>query len=160
MLAQWRLQRPDLDQSGMAVVLRILMISGALAERLRDTLAPAGLAPWEFDVLSALRRAGKTGGLTPKELCVSAQLSSGAMTNRIDRLEARGLVRRKSNGQDRRSISVILCPSGCTLIDGIVRARMDSASESLQSINKKERAELARLLKAVNQGLSKVEICN
>ncbi len=153
MLIQWREQRPDLDRSGMAVVLRILKVAGTLSERLKDTLAPAGLAPWEYDVLSALRRAGKKGGLTPTELCASAQLTTGAMTHRLDRLEARGLVRRRADGGDRRSVRVALSARGFALVDGIVGARMEDAAESLASLSAKERTELARLLRLVNRGL-------
>lgn len=157
MLVQWRQQRPDLDRSGMAVVLRVIMVASTLTERLKATLAPAGLAPWEFDVLSALRRAGKVGGLTPKELCKSSQLTSGAMTNRIDKLEARGLVRRQPSATDRRSLNIVLSARGRSLVDGIMGARMEDASESLASITKKQRAELARLLRLVNQGLADLE---
>jgi DNA-binding MarR family transcriptional regulator len=157
MLVQWRRQRPDLDRSGMAVVLRILLIAGILSERLKATLAPSGLAPWEYDVLSALRRVGAGRGLTPKELCQSAQLTSGAMTHRIDRLEERGLVRRRSGRGDRRSITVLLSARGRALVDGIVGARMADAAGSLAAINRKERAELARLLRLVNRGLGELE---
>lgn len=153
MLAQWQAQRPDLDSSGMAVVLRVLLLSGVFSERLKETLAPAGLAPWEFDVLSALRRAGGSGGLTPKELCKSAQLTSGAMTHRIDRLEERGLVRRRSSRTDRRSVFVALTARGRALVDGIVGARMADAAESLGALGREERQELARLLRTVSKGL-------
>jgi len=153
MLAQWRRERPDLESSGMAVVLRILKLSSALSDRLKATLAPAGLAPFEYDVLSALRRSGSAGELTPTELCEAAQLTSGAMTHRIDRLEERGLVRRRSGASDRRSITVVLTPRGRTLVDGIVGARMADASQSLGELTKKDRRELARLLRIVNQNL-------
>lgn len=157
MLVQWRKQRPDLDSSGMAVVLRVLMVAGVLSERLKNTLAPAGLAPWEYDVLSALRREGRAGGLTPGELCESAQLTSGAMTHRLDRLEERGLVRRRAGETDRRTVTVVLSARGCRLVDGIVGARMSDAAECLSAMSKKDRTELARLLREVNLGVRELE---
>ncbi len=150
MVAQWRTQRPDLDSSGMAVVLRVLWLSGEFAERLKAILAPAGLAPWEYDVLSALRRIGDDGGLTPKELCASAQLTSGAMTHRIDRLEERKLVRRKKDRPDGRSVHVVLTPRGLALVDGILGARMEDAAKCLEGITKTDRREVARLLRAIS----------
>jgi DNA-binding MarR family transcriptional regulator len=151
MLAQWGRQRPDLDSSGMAVVLRVLLLSGVFAQRLKGVLAPAGLAPFEYDVLSALRRAGR--GVSPKELCRSAQLSSGAMTYRIDRLEERGLVRRRTDPQDRRGIAVELTSRGLALVEGILGARMADAAESLRPLTRREVRELARLLRIVSKSL-------
>ena len=153
MIAQWKTQRPDLDSAGMAVVLRLQMLAGLLGDRLKETLAPAGLAPWEYDVLSALRRGGGSQGLTPKELCQSAQLTSGAMTHRIDRLEERKLVRRRSSKDDRRSVSVLLTPKGKALVDGILGERMRDASHSLASLPAKDRRELVRILRTLYQGL-------
>ncbi|QDV06440.1 HTH-type transcriptional regulator MhqR [Planctomycetes bacterium Poly30] len=153
MLAQWGKERPDIDTSGMAVVLRVLRVASHLSERLKAVMAPSGLAPFEYDVLSALRRAGQQGGLTPTELCEAAQLTSGAMTHRINRLETRGLVRRVASGSDRRSVTVTLTPNGQTLVDGIVGARMSDAIDSLSALNKKDRADLARLLRKINANL-------
>ena len=153
MVAQWRQQRPDLDSSGMAVVLRVLFLSGAFTDRLKAILAPAGLAPWEYDVLSALRRMGAGGGLTPKEMCQSAQLTSGAMTHRLDRLEKRKLVRRKKDRPDGRSVHVQLTARGLTLVDGIVGARMENALASLKGLTKKDRRDLSRLLRAISKDI-------
>lgn len=153
MLAQWKRQRPDLDRSGMAVVLRVLWLSGALSGRLKEILEPAGLATWEFDVLSALRRAGRGGGLTPTELCRSAQLTSGAMTHRLDRLEERGLVRRESAEEDRRSVTVSLTARGRALVDDVLGDRMVDAAECLEALTRTERRELAALLRKVTASL-------
>ena len=147
MLAQWRRERPELDSSGMGVVLRIQLLSGILTDRLKEILAPKGLAPFEYEVLSALRRNDAAGGSTPKELCRSARLTSGAMTHRLDRLEARGLVRRRSGRKDRRSISVVLTARGRSLVDGILGERMADAATCLDAFTKAERRELAGLLR-------------
>jgi len=153
MLAQWRRQRPDLDSSGMAVVLRVVLLSGVLFDRLKAILGPVGLAPWEYDVLSAIRRAGNPSGVTPKELCRSAQLTSGAMTHRIDRLVARGLVRRQAGRADRRSVGVLLTARGRALVDRVIGDRMRDAIACLTPLRKKELAELTRLLRIVSRGI-------
>lgn len=153
MLAQWGRERPDLDSSGMAVVLRILLLAGLLSERLKDVLAPLDLAPFEFDVLSALRRAG-TRGVTPGELCESAQLTSGAMTHRLDRLQERGLVTRRPSRTDRRSFLVFLTGKGRALVDQAVAARMDDAAACIRALTKLEQRKLAQLLRRVHLELA------
>ena len=153
MLTEWRRERPDLDSSGLAVVLRITLLAGTFGERLKDILAPAGLAPWEYDVLAALRRRGAGGGATATELCRAAQLSSGAMTHRLDRLESRGLVRRASSREDRRALRISLTSRGRQLVDGILGERMTAARESLSSLTAAEGRQLARLLGKLSAGL-------
>lgn len=152
MLAQWARERPELEVSGMAIVLRVQLLADVWSERLKETLAPAGLAPWEFEVLSALRRTGP-GGLAPKDLSESARLTSGAMTHRLDRLEERGLVRRKSSRHDRRSMIVSLTPKGAALIDSVIGVRMADASASVSGLGKRAQRELARLLRDLSLSL-------
>lgn len=154
MLAQWERERPDLDTSGMGVVLRVMHLAGLFSERLKETLAPLDLAPWEFEVLSALRRTGRRRGLTPTELCESAQLTSGAMTHRLDRLEERGLVKRRPSREDRRSMSIFLTSRGLDLVDEVIGARMDDAADCVAGLSRSEQRELARLLRALSLGIA------
>lgn len=149
MLEQWRGERPDLDLTGMAVVLRVLILAQDLGRRLKETLQPFELQPWEFDVLSALRRVGEPFELTPTELCSSAHLTSGAMTNRIDRLEERSLVRREADEADGRSWLVVLTRKGRLLVDRAIGARVQDAAESVSALKASERRALADLLASV-----------
>src|SRR5204862_7772028 len=105
-LKQWRAERPDLDPLPIAVVGRILHRAGSCERTVNDALADHGLALSGFDVLAALRRTGSPYSMTPTELMRSVMLTSGAMTNRIDRLEAKGLVIRSRDSQDHRSMHV------------------------------------------------------
>ncbi len=139
----------------MGVVLRIMLLSGLFMDRLKAILEPAGLATWEYDVLSALRRAGAGVGVRPTELCKSAQLTSGAMTHRLDRLEERGLLRREAGERDRRSIDIFLTARGKRLVEGIIGDRMVDAAECLGALKKKERGDLARLLRIVSTELER-----
>ena len=156
MLEQWGRERPDLDRSGMGIVLRVLILAGAFSARLKEILAPLDLAPWEFDVLSALRRAGgvgRAGGVSAKDLCGSGRLTSGAMTHRLDRLEERGLVRRRASHRDRRSVTISLTPKGLSIVDRAVGARMADALECLGPLNQKDRRSLTRMLRELSGDL-------
>lgn len=149
MLGQWAHERPDLDPRSMGVVLRIQALADALEARLRAILAPHDLAVFEYEVLSALRRAGPQGGCTAGELCEAAKLSSGAMTNRLDRLEARGLVERWTSAQDRRSVTVRLTPRGLALVDRVLGERMADADDCLADLGRDDRRALVSLLRAL-----------
>lgn len=146
-VGQWGEERPDLDPSPLAILARVARLSKHIANSLRETLAPFGLDVWSFDVLGALRRQGEPFAMTPTELRRTTILTSGAMTNRIDRLEARGLVQRAADPNDRRGIQVHLTAKGLELIDEAVVARLQSADQLVSRLNADERAQLADLLR-------------
>ncbi|MEW4528690.1 MarR family transcriptional regulator [Maioricimonas sp. JC845] len=149
LIGHWQRERPDLDPQPMAVVGRILRLSGYLERRVNDTLKPFGLAVWGFDVLATLRRHGEPFAMAPKELMQATMLSSGAMTNRIDRLEESGLVERVPDPDDRRSVRVRLTRKGRSVIDKAIAARFQEADEALQSLPKRDRKQLADLLRTL-----------
>jgi len=144
---EWRSERSDLDPLPMAVVGRILRLAGHLERRANEALKPFELPIWGFDVLGALRRRGAPYSMTPTELMRSVLLSSGAMTNRIDRLEAQGLVERKPDPEDRRSLQVGLTRKGLKVIDDAVAVRFEEAEHALGQLTRKERDQLATLLR-------------
>ncbi len=112
LVAAWRAQRPDLDVEPMQVLSRISRLARHLDIARRGAFADHGLETWEFDVLSALRRQGPPFQLTPGALLRATLVTSGTMTNRIDRLAAAGLVRREPDPQDRRGVLVTLTEQG------------------------------------------------
>lgn len=126
--AQWSAARPDLDAAPMALVVRIMRVAALLQDRLATVVGAHGLAVWEFDVLATLRRNGPDG-LPPKQLLREMLLSSGAMTNRIDRLEEAGLVERIPDPTDRRGTIVRLTRAGVARVDPIVRERFEDARQ-------------------------------
>ena len=146
-LKQWDDERPDLDASGLGVLSRVLRLGKHIEADLRRSLAPFGLDPSSFDVLAALRRQGKPYSLSPTELRRAAMLSSGAMTNRIDRLEERSLVERSADPNDRRGLRVHLTPEGLSLIDQALEIRFSSAEELASRLADDELDQLARLLR-------------
>ena len=134
LVAAWRAQRPDLDVEPMQVLSRISRLARHLDIARRGAFAEHGLESWEFDVLSALRRQGPPFQLTPGALLRATLVTSGTMTNRIDRLAAADLVRREPDPRDKRGVLVTLTDQG--------RARVDAA---LAGLLRRERALLAGL---------------
>ncbi|MFF2196707.1 MarR family winged helix-turn-helix transcriptional regulator [Streptomyces sp. NPDC058157] len=119
---QWQKERPDLADAlwPVEVLARIQRMTRIIDKYLKDFTAEHGLEVGEFDVLMTLRRSGPTDGLTAGALIPAAMVTSGAITNRIDRLEAKGLVERVRDGADRRSVRIRLTERGRTLADSVI----------------------------------------
>jgi DNA-binding MarR family transcriptional regulator len=147
--ADWSAQRPELDSDAMGVVLRIQALAKILGDRAAEHLMEFGLQWWQYDVLSALRRQGRPFRLTATELADASRLTSGAMTNRIDRLETQGLVRRVADPQDRRRVLVQLTGKGRKLIDRATEARFEAATAALDGLSESQRRRLDSLLRAL-----------
>lgn len=148
-LEQWSEERPELDMLSLGVVIRIMSLNRTFAREAGEALAGLELELFEYDVLSALRRQGRPFALKASTLAQETELSTGAMTNRIDRLEARDLVRRKSDRQDRRGVVVSLTAKGKRLIDEAIHLRLESADASLESLNSRDRRQLSSLLRKI-----------
>ena len=146
-LDQWSGERPDLDATSLGVVIRVMTLYRSFSRQAAKALEPLDLELWQYDVLSALRRQGEPYTLPATRLARETDLSSGAMTNRIDRLESRGLLRRKPDPDDRRGVNVSLTAKGRRLIDKAIQHRLDSAKDSLQALSIAQQRELARLLR-------------
>lgn len=145
-LAQWRRERPELDFSGSAVLLRVLLLERHLFAHVRRSLEPAGLSPGEFDVLGALRRCGAPYRLSCGDLAEATLLTCSGMTHRLDVLERRGLIRRSACEADRRRVMVALTDDGCSLVDQAVELRTGDSARLMAQLDEGERRELERLL--------------
>jgi DNA-binding MarR family transcriptional regulator len=145
-LRQWGEERPDLDVSVMGVFGRLSRAARLLDRSLVRTFGRYGLNGGEFDVLATLRRAGEPYSLTPTELYRSMMLSSAAMTNRIDRLEERGLVVRSPDPGDRRGVRISLTGEGFDLIEEAVAAHVEGEERLLDGVTGEDRQHLAELL--------------
>ena len=144
---QWRQVRPDLDPAPLEVVGRIFVLAQHLERSANEVLTPHGLTLGQFDILATLRRQGPAGRLTPTQLMRSVVLSSGGMTNRLDRLEEAGLIRREPDPADRRGIVVGLTDKGLALIDAATATRFAEAEKSLAPLGPRQARELAGLLR-------------
>lgn len=152
-LEQWRAERPDLDPAPMGVIGRLHRLAAQLDEELRPVFAEAGLASGDFDVLASLRRSGAPYELTPGELGATTMVTSGAVTKRVDRLEASGYVERSVCADDARSRRVRLTPAGLELIDGLVERHLANEHRLLAGLEPDERATLALLLEKWGRAL-------
>lgn len=151
-VAAWNTQRPDLDFSPLEVFSRVDRLSRLLDRARRDVFRRSELEPWEWDVLSALRRAGLPFQLSPKQLLQQTLVSSGTMTNRIDRLVGRRLVRREADPVDGRSILVILTDDGRVRVDAAITRLVDAEATLLSSLPRGDRERLAGLLRKLSLG--------
>lgn len=147
LIAQWRRQRPAVDVAPMGVIGRISRLSRLLERQIEDLFAAHGLQGGRFDVLAALVRAGEPHRLTPTQLYNSLLVSSGAITNRIDRLVEEGLVTRGSNASDKRSMPVQLTETGRDRLDEALIAHVKNEEELLAALDPRERELLAQLLR-------------
>jgi DNA-binding MarR family transcriptional regulator len=154
---QWAAERPDLDRSAMGVVARILRSARIVDLEMGRVFSEDGLNRGEFDVLATLRRAGPPYRLNPSDLSASVLLSTGAMTNRLDRLESAGLVRRLPDPADRRGVLVELTAEGRALIDRVLTAHVRNEERILETLTDADRRHLTRLLRKLLVSLGEGE---
>ena len=146
-VAAWRRERPDLDVQPLAVLSRVTRLARHLDLARRGAFARQGLETWEFDVLSALRRAGAPYHLSPGALLTQTLVTSGTMTNRIDRLVEHGLVERAPSPDDRRGVLVSLTPAGLARVDEALADLLDVERDLLADLPVPDREQLADLLR-------------
>ena len=146
-LGEWQSARPDLDLAPLAVFSRMTRITKHLDRARAHAFERSGLASWEFDVLAVLRRSGTPYRQSPKLLVQHTMVSSGTMTNPIDRLEERGLVRRLTDPNDGRGVLVEMTAQGQTLVDAAMTRLSDAEEQLLGGVPRAERDRLATLLR-------------
>jgi DNA-binding MarR family transcriptional regulator len=143
----WHRERPDLDVSPMEVLSRITRLARHLDRRRAAAFHSHGLEPWEFDVLAALRRSGAPYQLTPGQLLRETLVTSGTMTNRVDRLAGRGLVRRNDRPGDRRGVLVRLTDQGRDTVDAALADLLKAEQAILDDLPDPERDQLVGSLR-------------
>lgn len=145
----WRRERPDLDVAPLAVLSRISRLARHLDLARARAFSRHDLEQWEFDVLSALRRAGEPYQLSPGTLVTQTLVTSGTMTNRIDRLEESGLVRRLPAPADRRGVLVRLTSAGLARVDAAMADLLDVERDLLSELREPDREQLSGLLRVL-----------
>ena len=146
-VSAWRRERPDLDVSPLEVLSRVSRLARRLDLARGRAFSGTGLDGWEFDVLSALRRAGTPYELSPGQLVTETLVTSGTMTNRVDRLAARGFVERHPDPADRRGVLVRLTAEGMSTVDAAMAELLSDERSLLAELDDAERDELAGLLR-------------
>ena len=145
----WARERPDLDLSPVAIFSRLGRLSRHLDLARRDAFTAHGIESWEFDVLAALRRAGTPYELSPGRLLRETLVTSGTMTNRVDRLVSRGYVERYPDPADRRGVIVRLTAEGRSAVDEAFEALLDAERAFLAGLSGRDQARLADLLRTL-----------
>ncbi|WP_066371814.1 MarR family winged helix-turn-helix transcriptional regulator [Herbidospora mongoliensis] len=149
LVAAWRQERPDLDVTPLQVLSRVSRLSRHLERARRASFAEHGLEPWEFDVLTALRRAGAPYVMSPGALLRATLVTSGTMTNRIDRLTAAGLVTRNPDPDDRRGVLVRLTANGLSRVDAAFADLLRREQELLAALGRQQQLDLSGLLRTL-----------
>ena len=152
-LEQWATQRPDLDVFPMAVIGRLKRLAPLIGAELGRTFNAHGLDAASFDVLATLRRSAPPHQLTPTELMRTSMVTSGAITQRLDRLQARGLVTRTPNESDGRGVHVALTDAGRTLINAALPDHVDTEKRLLAALTTAQRDALADILRTLLESL-------
>ena len=150
---QWSSVRPDLDMAPMLVVGRISRLSRLIDRKLAENFARHGIEAWMYDVLATLRRSGEPYELAAGELVDQTMVTTGAMTNRIDRLEERGLVERDTSPTDRRKVVVRLTPAGRELVDTVAAGHLETERRLLEPLSAPQQNDLIRHLRLLLLGL-------
>ncbi|AJE97250.1 MarR family winged helix-turn-helix transcriptional regulator [Pandoraea apista] len=147
-LAQWHRERPDLDVSPMGVIGRLKRCAALVQLQLDATFAEFDMSGWEFDMLATLRRSGAPYRLAPTALFSTLMVTSGTMTHRLQRLEARGWIARVANPDDARSTLVQLTDAGFALIEQAVEAHVANEHRMLAPLTKAALADIESGLSA------------
>jgi len=146
----WGRERPDLDFSPLQVLSRVGRLARHVDRARKTAFAASDLELWEFDVLSALRRAGAPYQLSPKALLQQTLVSSGTMTNRIDRLVERGLVERRTDPNDGRGVLVVMTAEGRDRVDSAISQLISAEAELLDRLPRADQERLAALLRKLS----------
>lgn len=147
LVAAWQRERPDLDLGPLEVLSRVSRISRLLDLARGSAFAIHDLEGWEFDVLAALRRSGHPYQLSPGQLVTLTMVTSGTMTNRVDRLEQRGFVTRRPDPKDRRGVLVRLTTAGRTAVDAALADLLERERALLTDLSEQDQRDLADLLR-------------
>jgi DNA-binding MarR family transcriptional regulator len=148
-LAQWHRERPDLDVAALGLLGRLLLAAQLADTRLAEGLVKHGLQPGWFDLLAALRRAGKPFELNPTELMRATMLSSGGITKRLDRLVEAGMLERRADPDDRRGTLVRLTRRGKASIDAALATHVANEERLLDGLTQAEQRRLDDLLRTL-----------
>lgn len=151
-MAAWRRERPDLDVAPLEVLSRVSRLARHLELARREALEQLALPQWQFDVLTALRRAGPPYEMTPGELLAETLVTSGTMTHRVDQMASAGLVERLPDPSDGRVVRVRLTSRGREGVDGALGNLLERERALLGRLTAAEQRELAGLLRTLLEG--------
>lgn len=150
-IGQWSQSRPDLNLEPMALIGRISRVSSLFALEMAKTFETHGLNAAAFDVLATLRRSGPPYALSAGELMRSMMITSGSMTNRIQRLEKTKLIERKIDPSDARKASVQLTKKGFEIIEKAVVDHLTTQAKLVEGLPERDAKSLIRILRILEE---------
>lgn len=146
-VSEWATVRPDIDCSPLQIIGRVSRLSRLIDKRLTENFAEHGIEAWMYDVMATLRRIGHPHQTSAGDLVAQTMVTTGAITNRIDRLTKLGYVQRVPDANDRRKVIVRLTDDGLALVDEIVEGHLDVEREILGSLSERQQREFAQFLR-------------
>ena len=146
-IEQWSIQMPELDTNPMAITSRVLRVSKHMNDELTKSFTGYDLTSAGFDVLATLLRMGPPHSLSPNQLLQQMLITSGTMTSRIDLLESKKLVKRTTNKNDKRSVSVSLTSKGLHLIEQVITEHAKSQQRLVSNLSQEEQQMFTKLLR-------------
>ena len=149
-VGDWSRERPDVDFSPLQILSRVGRLAKQVDRSRKTAFTASGLEAWEFDVLAALRRAGSPYQLSPKSLLQQTLVSSGTMTNRIDRLVERRLVERHTDPHDGRGVLVVMTDRGRRAVDDAISELLADEARLLQTLSHADQERLSALLRKLS----------
>jgi DNA-binding MarR family transcriptional regulator len=152
LLAEWRGAAADAVTGRVVLAKRLAAAAGLVEAAGAQAVARLGLDPGEFDALAALLRQGSPYEMSPRKLSDSGFVSSSGMTKRLDRLEARGLVRRRPDPDDRRALRVSLTEAGVELAGRAIPVHAEALEAALSGLGDDEVTAFDRLLRLITTG--------
>ncbi|GAA3879898.1 MarR family transcriptional regulator [Leifsonia kafniensis] len=150
-LEQWHAEKPELDVSPMAVIGRLSRTALAIDLRLAETFARHGLDSGSFDVLATLLRSGAPHRIAPAVLARDAMITSSAVAQRLNKLEARGLIAREANPDDGRGTLVALTEAGKTLVEQALPDHVEAERAMTDALSGEEQVLLAGFLQRLDE---------
>jgi len=145
-IATWRDTRPDLDVTGMDLVLRMTSVVRISAARIHEQLSEFGITLAEFDVLATLRRSGAKAELTPSHIAEVGMVKPSGLSHRLGRLERAGLISRSVDPDDRRSALIRITPAGRRIADRGIEIIADAHNQMISGLSATEQRTLSRLV--------------
>ncbi len=149
LVSEWETELPEVDVTAMVTMARLHRLSALVRRAVDASFAHAGLSTGEFDVLSALRRSGEPFTLKPSELAEQTMLSPSGMTNRVDRLQAAGLVERTTDPDNRRIAPVRLTEGGREVVERLITEHAAAQADRLAELSDRRRRELDQALRSL-----------
>ena len=145
-IKQWSKSMPDLNTDPMALISRLQETTKQMNDELCTSVKRKKLTEASFEVLATLLRAGPPHSLSPSELLEQMLITSGTMTTRIDKLEKKGLVKRKTKENDKRSVNVALTKKGLKLIQEVILEHVKTQENIVSVFDKQEQLTFISLL--------------